>query len=1700
MKVKLKTSKKRTLIITSLIVLLFICFIVKGNFENKESNKVDIYKVLDSQYYNSLPAPAKEYIVEYYEQTEEILKVEENKTEGEYYLNPSYIDYLQYVEDKNNGENVEDRLFDYIPSPLTIDNSPINVGAITDPPSQFDLRNYNGNNYISGQKNQGKEGLCWAFATSEVLETKTMLQEEKPYNSSSSLIISPKYYDYALSNNGIKDYDYLDKTFGDDRELKSGGNMNRIMRLGTIGLGMQPSSWEQRNDVTKDELEYADIFSFDNVTYDINGTYYFNDFGPNYFDTEEILTSMKSMIMMHGSAYISGYIAYKYGCEAQTTNGKNIVFNYSYCTNTGSHAEQVIGWDDNIEYNICKKKGTTKTLLSDPTSADCEEGSQRSGKGGWLIRNSWGNSNAFYYIPYTSDYYRFELVTNMGEKTWDNYYKLTAAPEGDSSNYDHLYFKTSSPLQTNQKIDKIRFFAARMGTKYTIYYGKTKDSLTKLGETTSMAFGVNTIDVSSKNIILDSTDYIFEVRTNLSKVNSVDVSWMDLTLLTDNIDNTTSIKVDDFYHQVGRKSDKDNYLSIRAMGYTVGIPENSEVTYKVLDDNNNEVSNVLYDYNVVKANRLFSNIYLPESIDSSKEYKLQTYYNNELKSTSKITFEPGSNMLGGGTKTDPYKIRSGKELATIELFPDSYFELTNDIDLTYDTQDKNGAFYNNGNGWQPIKNFKGSFNGNGHTINGLFSKVGGLFDTITSNNNKTAKVSIGNFKMTNINISSIYNTVTSSTYKSSLFNGANGLGAVISSYTYDHSLSGDANEYMSLDLYDISIISGDIKNTTTCQDTSSAKCLESVGGIIGYIDYTSKLSSSSSKDEHITLKNLFNGANIVNNYGPTGGIIGSYKYLSNDVTNEVTNIVNYGNVNGKKLAGGIIGSVSGFNTSAIGGKLSLKNVINYGEISSTNKGSDIFNESELYDDSTYKVYDASGITLNNVYYVGNKDINKTKLNPTLTNVTKYDIYSIGNADYYAWQDFQTNWTNLAQNGNKRIPMLKITGFEYINFNEDTLFILKNSTKDLYELITPHTELVKSKTTFNVADTNILSVSNGVITPKKLGSTTITINSAYDGFSTTINVCVVESIHGTKTDPWPISLVTDFDVMRLKPDDYYVINNDIEFTSKFTPISLFRGHLDGNNHKLKNLTVDSTTSGLFENISDNADIKNIIFENVNIKTSSYGGVLAGISSGDNININNITIQSGTIIGTNNSYTGGIIGKITVGTTNKLDNLYNNATISGSTYGAGIIGLLNNNNKNTLDINNIMNRGTITSTYSSGLIGKLEGAKLNITNAFQYATVNGSTYSDDIMYTTETTGSINLTNIYIINNSKYKSSSGVIKATNVAKKTISEIVNATYSSWPNFTSGFKQETINGIKRLPLGKYATVEHTVLKEKNIRLYEGNTKNIYELFENTDDSKNKLLFSTNNDNIQINNGVISINKYGTTIITVTNEIDGFIDTIEVITQQKTVTVSFDANGGKGTMIDQTLRKDTPLNENTFTKDDHTFKYWNTASDGSGTTYQDKANLNSYLQSITTYGNLKLYAIWDAMKYPVKDDYIMDIKGNMTKESFTSKVQKQENETVMVYDESGKEFDNDKLICTGSITKIYNNNKVVKTYTNIVLGDTNRDGIMDLSDVAKTYYMYMHNNFTDELLKYSGDANKDSTIDLSDVAKMYYYYMHGKEL
>ncbi|TVR15015.1 MAG: hypothetical protein EA391_11710, partial [Balneolaceae bacterium] len=177
---------------------------------------------------------------------------------------------------------------------------------------------------------------------------------------------------------------------------------------------------------------------------------------------------------------------------------------------------------------------------------------------------------------------------------------------------------------------------------------------------------------------------------------------------------------------------------------------------------------------------------------------------------------------GDGTSGNPYQIATAEQLNDIRNNLSAHYILIANIDLTEDTR-VGGAFWNDGQGWQPIGNrtttFRGSINGNGYTITGMYI-------------NRPAQNDIGLFGGTfgsaDINQTLLLNVEISGSDISGGLVGWNN-GTIRNSYT-----TGTVNGRMNTGgLVGINRGSGSVSNS---HSTAAVHGSEAVGGLVGTND------------------------------------------------------------------------------------------------------------------------------------------------------------------------------------------------------------------------------------------------------------------------------------------------------------------------------------------------------------------------------------------------------------------------------------------------------------------------------------------------------------------------------------------------------------------------------------------------------------------------------------------------------------------------------------------------------------------------------------------------------------------------------------------------------------------------------------------------------------------------------------------------
>ena len=167
--------------------------------------------------------------------------------------------------------------------------------------------------------------------------------------------------------------------------------------------------------------------------------------------------------------------------------------------------------------------------------------------------------------------------------------------------------------------------------------------------------------------------------------------------------------------------------------------------------------------------------------------------------------------------------------------------------------------------------------------------------------------------------------------------------------------------------------------------------------------------------------------------------------------------------------------------------------------------------------------------------------------------------------------------------------------------------------------------------------------------------------------------------GTSADPFVLTTSDDVVNMGVRVSDWkghFVLANDIDMSGvgNYTPPTCFEGVFNGNGHKIINLKLDTSLSGvrrqvgMFGYVDVDGVIKNLELLDVNIKGGSFVGALAGFV---NEGIIENCHTSGSVVGTQEYDVGGLLGNICYGMVEKCSS---SCTVQGPMSVGGLSGTI------------------------------------------------------------------------------------------------------------------------------------------------------------------------------------------------------------------------------------------------------------------------------------------------------------------------------------------------------------------------------------------------------------------------------------------
>ncbi len=276
---------------------------------------------------------------------------------------------------------------------------------------------------------------------------------------------------------------------------------------------------------------------------------------------------------------------------------------------------------------------------------------------------------------------------------------------------------------------------------------------------------------------------------------------------------------------------------------------------------------------------------------------------------------------GDGTEATPWEIATAEQLNAVRYYLVDHYIQTADINLTTATGDPSGAYWNDGEGWEPIgeisDGFTGSLDGNGYMITGLTinntSSEAGLFSEISSEGRTL------NVTLINVDISGTFNVGALAGRSTGFIENSSATGSVsgtlnVGGLVGEHSDTGVImNSFANVKVTGTDIHVGGLVGFCRWGGSTVIEKSYATGDVTGNM-YVGGLGGLTTD---VTIKESYATGNVrATGYGYAGGLVGAE---NNEAVSggEVTIIDSYatGNVTANNYTGGLMGELAGFYTS-----------------------------------------------------------------------------------------------------------------------------------------------------------------------------------------------------------------------------------------------------------------------------------------------------------------------------------------------------------------------------------------------------------------------------------------------------------------------------------------------------------------------------------------------------------------------------------------------------------------------------------------------------------------------------------------------------------------------------------------------------------------------------------------------------------------
>ena len=791
---------------------------------------------------------------------------DQSNERGNYILNPDWVEYMDLSEEEQARYEVIPEQFIYR---YKSDERKISLFSLKDSYPEYYNLNDEGESTIPD--NQSSLGICWAFAAMSSVETNLLKMGLSNINN--PIKFSVRQLDYASVHRGYVQEEFNPYYVYGRTNPGSGGMISTAFTLMESGISPVTTDIYGEFDVDRTTKSLSQTFNLEDVEYVVDSYVNYGATG-NYTTDEEReswVQDIKRHIMNYGSVAIglTGSTPASAGsCIYVDEASKNFVLNINGACNppdrAAGHAMAIIGWDDNYEYQYCRLESSTTSDLT-----DCDH--IVSGKGAFILKNSWGEYYPYPYMTYQSNVDGAYGITQVSLKNWDKNYDKTK--EYDASYEQKIstitYYKSD---KITEELKKISFYSSsRDDLEYQIYLSQDgSDQYVLLDSVFTNQVGLNSIYVD--DILLSGDKFSIKITSENGYVDKI-------YAFTTEVSKTDEIIVD----TVIRTGQEYMVNSEEFAAYTVtkNIPNGGVLQYQFVNDLGEDLSSLFTVRNSYNLNGEVRPSFTIQDILPAGNITLQTIYNGEVLDRDIVYVSSLDSLWSGGSGSvdDPYLITSVsdfKKIFTSEDYMGLHYRLIRDLDFSSEGDWNSGVLSN-------YQSFMGSFDGGGHSISGLSG---------------------------NTNLPCLFYRLDGATIRNLIFKDIqldmveSGWGNLLSIMAYD-SVFENIMIMKSVQIIGNASYAGGIVGTA--YDSSFLHVANYADIETGY-DYNGKASGIVNEAYGSQFRECYNYGNIIATNSVVGGIVG-YLGTSRSTFNigSLKDVYNYGYISTNLVGGGIVG-------------------------------------------------------------------------------------------------------------------------------------------------------------------------------------------------------------------------------------------------------------------------------------------------------------------------------------------------------------------------------------------------------------------------------------------------------------------------------------------------------------------------------------------------------------------------------------------------------------------------------------------------------------------------------------------------------------------------------------------------------------------------------------------------------------------------